>query len=248
MSRPEMNTKSLQESTDGAETQLSQSNQRAWDALYRSTSKSIWGTAPAPFLVHFAADLFALLRPGARLLDAGCGEGRNLSWLDLMPGTVVGCDASQGGLDKAKEVAPRGVELHCCELEVLPFADADFDLALLCDTLETLPAVDAVLHELHRVLKPGGWLLCNVPDDDDGIAGIDMQPLNDDGFLYQERYFYRFWDEASARRLFHSVGFRVQRNQVCSWEEASHPGFRDGVHEHTSRVFLLQRVDEGFRP
>jgi SAM-dependent methyltransferase len=51
------------------------------------------------------------------------------------------------------------------EIEPLPFADDHFDLILLSEVLEHL-RIDLIstIKEIHRVLKPGGYLLCSSPN------------------------------------------------------------------------------------
>ena len=216
-------------------------NKAAWDALYRSTEARIWGADPLPFVDDPEVGAARLLPPGGRVLDAGTGEGRHLVHLLGLTPDVHAVDASRSGLAKMPDAVRTRVAAAVADLETLPYPDASFDLVLCTDVVETLPEPVRALTEFRRVLRPGGHLLCNVPDADDPIAGEDMDPADGDGYLFQGRYFYRFIDEASAAALLEAAGLSVGSSRVASWTEEAHPNFRDEAHEHTSRVFVARR-------
>lgn len=220
---------------------LSRRNSDAWDALYRSTEQSVWGAEPLPFVTELLPHAAPLLEAGARALDAGTGEGRHLGSLMAHGAAVVGVDYSLSGIAKIDGALRERATLLRCDLERLPFADASFDFALSVDVIETVVHPDIVLGELARVLRPGGMLLCNIPGEDDEIAGVDMAPAGTDGFLFHGDFFYRFVAEDEAVGLLEHSGFRVRHAQSCSWTEDAHPNFRDEAHQHTSRVFLVER-------
>jgi SAM-dependent methyltransferase len=111
------------------------------------------------------AVIWALLRRtgtagNLRLLDAGCGTGRNMLEFDAL-GTVRGVDFSPDALEFCRRRGLRDVQQG--QLESLPFDDASFDLILATDVLEHVRDDRAALQELHRVAAPGGRLLATVP-------------------------------------------------------------------------------------
>ncbi len=100
------------------------------------------------------------LAPRARILDAGCGSGRNM--VDLARhGEVTGVELSETAatLARGRDVG-EVVEGSVMEM---PFAPASFDLAVCLDVIEHLEDDRAALRELRRVLAPGGALLVTVP-------------------------------------------------------------------------------------
>lgn len=226
--------------TEGGDDGLGGSNVRAWDRLYRETVEPVWGRAPVGFLERFLEAAGLELAPGNLVLDAACGEGRNLPVLERLGGTVVACDYSLHGLTRV--AAAGGGKLVRCRLESLPIAGRRVSLVLASDILETLPDLSGPLAEIHRILADGGYLLANVPGMDDGIAGEEMELIGPHEYLYRERFYYRFMEPGEARRLFERQGFTIRREESCSWSEEAHPGFRDGRHRHTSTVFLVQRA------
>jgi SAM-dependent methyltransferase len=100
------------------------------------------------------------LAPGARILDAGCGSGRNMVELARY-GAVTGVELSPPSVALAR-ARDAGEVLEGSVLE-MPFADASFDFAVSLDVIEHLEDDRAALRELRRVVAPGGALLLTVP-------------------------------------------------------------------------------------
>jgi SAM-dependent methyltransferase len=96
----------------------------------------------------------------ARILDAGCGSGRNM--VDLAHhGTVTGVELSETSVHLARERGA-GEVVEGSVLE-MPFGADTFELAASLDVIEHLEDDLAALRELRRVVAPGGALLVTVP-------------------------------------------------------------------------------------
>jgi SAM-dependent methyltransferase len=96
----------------------------------------------------------------ARILDAGCGSGRNMVEL-ARHGTVTGVELSETSVRLARE---RGVgEVIAGSVLEMPFASDAFDMAVCLDVIEHLDEDVDALRELRRVVAPGGSLLVTVP-------------------------------------------------------------------------------------
>lgn len=100
-------------------------------------------------------------RPGS-VLDVGSGTGALLSRLQ-----TVWPDASLYGVDLAYNMCLRtaarlGGEGRChvvnADAEHLPFRDASFDLVVSTSALQWVGSLSNALHEMRRVMKPGGEL------------------------------------------------------------------------------------------
>ncbi len=91
--------------------------------------------------------------PRDRVLDVGCGTGRNFPFL-AAPG--VGIDPSERSLRVARR---RERRLALASAESLPFADASFDRVLCTYVLTTVSGWPRALDEMARVLTPGGRIV-----------------------------------------------------------------------------------------
>jgi SAM-dependent methyltransferase len=100
------------------------------------------------------------LPSSARILDAGCGSGRNMIEL-RRHGTVTGVELSDASVEIARG---RGAgEVVAGSVLEMPFPDASFDFAVSLDVVEHLEDDLGALRELRRVIAPGGRLLLTVP-------------------------------------------------------------------------------------
>jgi SAM-dependent methyltransferase len=145
-------------------------------------------------LLRFAQQAAAELPPGSRLIDVGAG---NSPYRELFGHLNYECT------DWEHSVHPgaRGVD-YICPAHDLPVHDASYDAVLCTQVLEHVPNPDAVIRELHRILRPGGrlwltvplaWELHEMPFDfyrytphglakilgDAGFAHFDIRPRND---------------------------------------------------------------------
>jgi SAM-dependent methyltransferase len=109
--------------------------------------------------------IWALLRragvaPSPRILDAGCGTGRNLVEFARL-GEAEGVDFSEDAVAFCQRRGVQGVRR--ARLEELPFADRAFDLILATDVIEHLDDDREALAELRRVAATGARLVVTVP-------------------------------------------------------------------------------------
>ncbi|WP_371749479.1 class I SAM-dependent methyltransferase [Streptomyces sp. NBC_01283] len=102
------------------------------------------------------------LRPGGRVLDAGCGTGRALPALREAvgaSGVVLGLDLTPAMLEAATQAGrDRAGQLLLADVTRLPVRDASLDAVFGAGLISHLPDPAQNLRELRRVVRPGGLL------------------------------------------------------------------------------------------
>lgn len=115
-----------------------------------------WVEGDVPRL-RLMAELVAARRPAA-VLDVGCGSGQ------LLREVAARCDARLVGVDAGPQSID-GVDYRRADITAgLPAADAEVDAVVLGEVVEHVPHPDALLREVHRVLRPGGVLVLSTPN------------------------------------------------------------------------------------
>ena len=128
-----------------------------WAREYVRTQKTyIWGTEPTSFARHVAS----LLSPGSRVLDLGCGEGRESVFFAAAGFDVVGVDASRAGIAKARRLAEaRGVRVHWLVGDMARLAYRGlFDLVYSCGAIHYVLRRQRtrLFPRLQSLTRPGG--------------------------------------------------------------------------------------------
>jgi len=157
------------------------------------------------------------ITPGMRIVDAGCGGGRNLVYLLREGFEVFGADSNPRALEAtrylAASLAPKlpADNFRLEAIEAMSFPDAFADVVLSSAVLH-FASSDAHFHAMlqgtWRVLKPGGLLFCRLASS----IGIEKQVENIAGRRFRlpdgsERYLV---DEPLLLQLTNELG-----GQLC---------------------------------
>jgi SAM-dependent methyltransferase len=128
------------------------------------------------------------IAPGMRVLDAGCGYGRNLVYLLREGCEIYALDADPDGVDHVRQLSAAlntglpAENFQVGAIERMPFPD-NFADVVLCNSVLHFARDErqfqAMLRELWRVLKPGGMLFCRLGS----RIGMNFQRLRENIFL-----------------------------------------------------------------
>ena len=162
------------------------------------------------------------LRPGARVLEVGFGNGKLiLALLALQPGLAyTGIEISEtmraeatsftGALPEA-----RRIELRLADAEAMPFPAGAFDRAVSVNTIYFWPAPERALGELHRVLGRDG-VLVTAGITPEAAAGL---PITRHGFRVYDR---ERLTELHRRAGFRSVDIEIYRETTARLDGGTH--------------------------
>ena len=133
-------------------------DEQYYPLVYRVEDRHWWfrgRRAVIGALIHRAG-----VRPERRVLDAGCGTGRNLQDYRLL-GPARGIEPDGSAVEFCHE---RGLtEVVQAGVEALPFEAGAFDLVFATDVLEHVEDDLGAFRELARVSEPGGLMVATVP-------------------------------------------------------------------------------------
>lgn len=140
-----------------------------WDKVYKDFKGkrfSVWKEDATPFF----KDKIAFLKMGGvkRILDAGCGDGRNLLAFAKAGFEMVGIDYSQEACERARRVIAQypKTQIICQDLRNLNSSNA-FD-AIVCDyVMVHLEDGKKVIQNFFNALKKNGFLLVEFLSTDD---------------------------------------------------------------------------------
>ncbi len=133
-------------------TRKSKLTSQRWDEEYKAGAH--WEKEHSSQMQYFVT----YLKPGAAVLDAGCGSGRDSLFLARQGYTVIGIDISEEAIKKAKARATEeglAIRFDVGILEKLPYTDQEFDAIYSGYTLQHTD-LEKTCKELARVLKKDG--------------------------------------------------------------------------------------------
>jgi len=112
-------------------------------------------------------DQFFKERGVRRILDLGCGDGRHLVFFGGRGYEMFGLDIAPTAIRLANEwLAEKGLsaELVACDMTTIPWPEGFFDAVVCVQVINhhRIRDIRKTLGEIHRVLRPGGYLFLTV--------------------------------------------------------------------------------------
>ena len=98
-------------------------------------------------------------------LDVGCGEGHNTRHMAIRGARMTAIDVSRTFLRHAvasEQIGGLGIAYINASAAHIPYADRAFDFVTAFMSLMDMPDLERVLAEIHRVIKPGGFLQVSI--------------------------------------------------------------------------------------
>ena len=153
------------------------------------------------------------LRGDEVVLDAGCGSGRVTALLaERVPdGRVIGIDASESMIAKARDALGDAVDLRVGNLTEIELAD-EVDVAFSNAVFHWVADHDALFARLYRALKPGGRLVaqCGGEGNVASVAAAIAEVSAREPFARHLEGFEPIWNFSSAgeaERRLRTAGF-----------------------------------------
>ena len=136
---------------------------------YQAYHKRTFQLNPASFL----KPLVKVLPRGSKVIDVGCGSGRDLQWLKRRGYRTVGLERAVKLADLAQQMV--GCEIIRADFESFDFSSLKVDAVLLIGALVHLPhqKMPAVLKNIMKAIRPGGRILMTMKEGQGRITGED---------------------------------------------------------------------------
>ncbi|MDE2127234.1 MAG: class I SAM-dependent methyltransferase [Armatimonadetes bacterium] len=160
-------------------------------------------------------EIAAATHSGQEILDAGCGMGQWVQFLNAQGYVAAGLDYSDPMIGLLKQAYP-ATAWHEGEIQAIPLPPASMDAVISWGVIEHDEAgPEAALKEFHRILRPGGKLFVTVPIDSAATRRLSLitegPPDRDTATFYQ----YFFTPEELAEHVA-AAGFTVDRAFPCT--------------------------------
>ncbi|MFK8016553.1 MAG: class I SAM-dependent methyltransferase [Gammaproteobacteria bacterium] len=164
--------------------------------------------------------------PGGRILEGGSGLGHKVHALHKAGYDAVGVDYIDKTLAWSRETWKPATFVQG-DVRELPFDDNSFDGYWSFGVIEHFyDGYESILSEMHRVLKPGGHVMCTFP----AMTGIRHAKVRKEGYDQWEeseekleKFFQFALDPASVVGDFEKLGFDLVKNQgigsLSGWPE-----------------------------
>ncbi len=181
---------------------------------YEKTAKDYFNARNDINIIKDLADYFLENIPGHKVLDIGCGPGRDARYFLEHGLEVTGIDMTANFIKLAVTNAPKA-NFKKMDMRNLGFADESFDGIWSCASFLHIPKKQAknTLQGFHRVLRPQGLLY------------ISVKQGNGEKNVVNKRYkdgrskFFAFYSKDELKKLLLSCDFKIIKISTNIFEE-----------------------------
>lgn len=157
------------------------------------------------------------LPSGGRILDLGCGSGRDALEFVGQGYNVVGADLSEKMLEQARKTCPYA-DFQKMDMRQLGYSDESFDGVWAVASIIHLPKSDvpSCLGEIYRVLKRNG------------VFYVCVKQGEGEGFEPDLRYgpnygkFYSYFQPEELNKMLGNSGFDVLGTAIYDWKDVAY--------------------------
>jgi SAM-dependent methyltransferase len=134
---------------------------------------------------------------GRDVLEAACGSGQSLGYLNRLSKTFEAGDFSEDLLSIVRQQYGDRIKLHQFDACNMPFSDRSKDVIILFEAIYYLPDAESFVQECKRVLRPHGKVLI-------ATANKDLYDFNPSSHSYQ------YYGVVELENLFSKFGFKTE--------------------------------------
>jgi ubiquinone/menaquinone biosynthesis C-methylase UbiE len=163
-------------------------------------------------LMQYQLSKFASVLPGKKVLDAGCGAGRDVAYMQEDGLDVIGIDLSEELLKEAKKRYPK-CKFKLMDFRKMSFKDNTFDgIWCMAGLIHTdRKEIPQVLKEFSRVLKKNGVLYIAVVEGE-GEKVIKKEKYNNEPRTYV------YFKLSEMEKYLTDAGFQIMDSEISQQE------------------------------
>lgn len=175
-------------------------NKESYQVTAQEFARNVNALAPTGSIEKF----IKLLPSNAKIIDIGCGSGRDAKLLTNLGATVLGIDFSSNLIDIAKSNAPLA-EFQLMDIEAMNLPDAAFDGAWAACSLghvskEIFPSV---IQKIHCILKEKGYFYITLKKGKGESLEQDIRYKGD------VKKFWAFFEEEEIKNILQEAQFKI---------------------------------------
>jgi ubiquinone/menaquinone biosynthesis C-methylase UbiE len=195
-------------------------NTRRTMQAYDTTSEMYVNQTKSLDMIHERNNFLKRMSPSGRIIDMGCGWGKDARIFSDLGYKVTGIDLSQELLNIARKTSPNS-EFIQADFSELPYQDQTFEGLWASASLlhaETKGQVPKILNEWHRVLRTNGGVYIAVKK---GTGEEDLKDKRYEGVIKHYCYF----EENEIKKIVQDAGFKKIVTEIPKKEDPyyTHP-------------------------
>lgn len=196
-----------------------ETTRESYQATAEAFARNVAELAPTGSIEKF----ISFLPPQAKIIDIGCGSGRDAKLFSALGVEVLGIDFSSNLIDIAQKYAPLA-QFQVMDMEAMNFHEASFDGAWAACSLGHLPkkALPAVLKKIHFILAEQGYFYLALKKGSGEILENDARYGSD------VKKFWSYYEEDELKDRLQEAHFEILdfATVAVNHHYQTHPAFR----------------------